>query len=69
MKLGTVPAGKSASFYFSPPGSSNLPVRIFWEGKHDSQVQKKSGRVRTAEQILAERLARKEQDKTQTKRK
>lgn len=69
MKLGTVPAGKSASFYFSPPGSSNLPVRIFWEGKHDSQVQKKFGRVRTAEQILAERLARKEQNKTQTKRK
>ncbi len=32
MKLGVVPAGKSGTFFFSPPGSSNLPVRIFWEG-------------------------------------
>ena len=35
MKLGQVPAGKSAAFYFSPPGSSNLPVRIFLEGSMD----------------------------------
>lgn len=60
MKLGQVPAGKSAAFYFSPPGSSNLPVRIFLEGVHGPRDGKKSGRVRTAKEILAERMARKE---------
>ena len=69
MKLGTVPPGKSGSFYFSPPGSSNLPVRIFWEGKAGSRLEEKSGKVRTAEQILAERLARKEHKGNSTKRK
>lgn len=40
MKLGTVPAGKSGTFFFSPPGSSNLPVRIFWEGlRNERKVQ------------------------------
>lgn len=67
MKLGTVPPGKSGSFYFSPPGSSNLPVRIFWEGKSGSRLEEKSGKVRTAEQILAERLARKEHKGNSTK--
>lgn len=40
MKLGTIPAGKSGTFHFSPPGSSNLPVRLFWQG------EKGSGRFR-----------------------
>lgn len=44
MKLGVVPAGKSGTFFFSPPGSSNLPVRIFWEGiREDRKGQAAAG--------------------------
>lgn len=69
MVLGTVAPGKKGTFYFSPPGSSNLPVRIFWEGRAGTWQPEKSGKVRNAEQILAERLARKEQKTSSIKRK
>lgn len=43
MKLGTIPAGQSGAFHFSPPGSSNLPVRLFWQGdKGSRRVDRKS---------------------------
>ena len=32
MRVGTIPAGKSGVFHFSPPGSSNPPIRLFWQG-------------------------------------
>ena len=41
MKLGTIPAGKSGAFHFSPPGSSNLPIRLFWQG---TKVNKTNGK-------------------------
>ena len=45
MKLGVVPAGKSGTFFFSPPGSSNLPVRIFWEGIREGIREERKGQT------------------------
>lgn len=72
MKLGVVPAGKGGTFFFSPPGSSNLPVRIFWEGiqeerKMQSEAKRDSSswrvRLRKAreQRALAQQAATKKQ--------
>ncbi len=41
MVLGTIPAGKTGTFYFTPPGSSNLPIRLFWEGEKIQNLKQK----------------------------
>lgn len=65
MKLGTVPAGKSGTFFFSPPGSSNLPVRIFWEGIRDERKVRPVSSQKAGEQQTGTWRARLKRRKAQ----
>lgn len=63
MVLGTIPGGKSGTFYFTPPGSSNLPVRLFWEGKQKKEVQGSTDSQKpvSLKELLAQRRAARQQ--------
>ena len=39
MVVGTIPADRRATFHFSPPGSSNLPIRLFWQGEEKNDFR------------------------------
>ena len=58
MKLGVVPAGKSGTFFFSPPGSSNLPVRIFWEGIRSERKAKSASAQKSSQNESSWRVRR-----------
>ena len=58
MKLGVVPAGKSGTFFFSPPGSSNLPVRIFWEGIRSERKAKPASEAKSSSNESSWRVRR-----------
>ena len=58
MKLGVVPAGKSGTFFFSPPGSSNLPVRIFWEGIRSEGKAKSASEQKSSQNESSWRVRR-----------
>ncbi|WP_303815770.1 copper amine oxidase [Acidaminococcus timonensis] len=67
MKLGVVPAGKSGTFFFSPPGSSNLPVRIFWEGIRSERKAKPASEAKSSSNESSWRVRRRLKQETAQK--
>lgn len=67
MKLGVVPAGKSGTFFFSPPGSSNLPVRIFWEGIRSERKAKPASEAKSSSNESRWRVRRRLKQETAQK--